>query len=83
MYKLKCATHKKPSKTEHEEKGHEDNTDERKRQGQHKRQPQIWTDMEKTNKSVRIAPAKLLAKLTAAVRGPVFVCMTSVSSFLR
>ena len=38
-------------------KGREDNTDDRKRQGQHKRQAQIWTDMDKTNKSVCIAPA--------------------------
>ena len=29
-------------------KGREDNTDDRKRRGQHKRQAQIWTDMDKT-----------------------------------
>ena len=38
-------------------KGREDNTDDMERQGQHKRQAQIWTDMVETNKSVCIAPA--------------------------
>ena len=38
-------------------KGREGNTDDGKRQGQHKRQEQICTDMDKTNKSVCIAPA--------------------------
>ena len=38
-------------------KGREDNSDDRKRQGQHKRQAQIWTDTDKTNISVCIAPA--------------------------
>ena len=37
--------------------GREYNTDDRKRQGQHKRQAQIWTDMDETNKNVCIAPA--------------------------
>ena len=32
-------------------KGREDNTDGRKRQGQHKRQAQTWTDMYKTDRS--------------------------------
>ena len=38
-------------------KGRADNTDDRKRQGQHISQEQIWTDMDKTNKRVCIAPA--------------------------
>ena len=38
-------------------KGGEDNTDDRKRQGHHKRQAQRWTDMDKTDKSVRTTPA--------------------------
>ena len=38
-------------------KRREDNTDDMKRQGQHKRQAQIWTYMDKTNTSVCIAPA--------------------------
>ena len=38
-------------------KGREDNTDDRKRQGQHKRQVQIWTDTDETDTSVRTAPA--------------------------
>ena len=48
LYALKYATHQK-TPTENM-KGWEDNTDDRKRQGQHKRQTQIWTDMDKTNK---------------------------------
>ena len=36
-------------------KGREENTDDSKRQGQHKRQAQIWKDTDKTNKSVCIA----------------------------
>ena len=38
-------------------KGRGDNTDDRKRQGQHKRKAQIWTDMDNANTSVCIAPA--------------------------
>ena len=38
-------------------KGGEDSTDNRKGQGQHKRQTQIWTDIDKTNNIVWIAPA--------------------------
>ena len=38
-------------------KGREDNTDDRKRQGQHQTQAQIWTDMDKTNNRVCIAAA--------------------------
>ena len=34
-----------------------DNTDDRKRQGQHKRQEHKWTNTDKTAKGVRIAPA--------------------------
>ena len=55
MTQLKSATHQKTPNTEHA--GKEDNTDNRKKQGQHKRQVQIWTDMDKTYKSVCIAPA--------------------------
>ena len=33
--------------------GRKNNTDDMKRQGQHKRQAQIWTDMDKTDKSVQ------------------------------
>ena len=38
-------------------KGREDNTDDNKRQGKHKRQVQIWTDTDKTDKGLCIAPA--------------------------
>ena len=38
-------------------KGKEHNTHDRKRQGQHKRQAQTWTNKDKTDKSVCIAPA--------------------------
>ena len=38
-------------------KGREDNTYDRKRQGQYKRQAQTWTDMDERNKNVFIAPA--------------------------
>ena len=38
-------------------KGREYNTDDRKKQGQHKRRAQIWTDKDNTDKSVCIAPA--------------------------
>ena len=38
-------------------KGREDNIDDRERQGQHKRQAQIWTDTDNTDKSVHIASA--------------------------
>ena len=38
-------------------KGRGDTTDDMKRQGQHERQAQIWTDTDKTDKSVHIAPA--------------------------
>ena len=38
-------------------KRREDNTDDRTRQGQHKRQAQIWSDTDETDKSVRIASA--------------------------
>ena len=44
--KFKSATHQKTQTRNM--KGKKDNTDERKRQGQHKRQAQIWTDTEKT-----------------------------------
>ena len=37
-------------------KRREYNRDDRKRQGQHKRQANIWTDTDKTNKSVCISP---------------------------
>lgn len=38
-------------------KGREDNTDDRKRQGQYKRQAQTKTDMDKSNTNFCIAPA--------------------------
>ena len=53
---LKSAAHQKKTPTQNM-KGMEDNKDDRKRQGHHKRQAQIWTDIDKTNKSVCIAPA--------------------------
>ena len=38
-------------------KGREENTDDRERLGQHKRQAQLWTVKDKTDRSVHIAPA--------------------------
>ena len=56
-FKLTSATAAHQKTPTQNMKKSEDNTDDRKRQGQHKRQAQIWTDMDKTNKSVCIAPA--------------------------
>ena len=47
-------------------KGREENTDDRKRRGKQKRQAQIWTDLDKTNKSVCIAPAIVLKLILQA-----------------
>ena len=55
LKQLKSSTHQKtPTQNL---KGREDNTNDRKKQGQHKRRAQIWTDMDKTDKRVCIAPA--------------------------
>ena len=55
VLRLNSATHQKTPTQNMKER--ENNTDDRKRKGQHKRQAQIWTDMDKTDKRVFIAPA--------------------------
>ena len=46
-------------------KGREDNTDDRKRRGQHKRQAQLWTDTDKTRNGTVVAFIASAAKADA------------------
>ena len=61
---IKSATHQKTPTQNTKER--EDNTDDMKRQGQHKRQAHTWTDTDETNKYINISACEMVKCYTHA-----------------